>query len=250
MIDRNTDIKAALRSRQRGFLLNPFRFGGGGGGGGDPHFSNVSLLLHMDGASGSTTFTDSGPLANVVTPNGGVQISTAQSMFGGASAQFDGSGDFLTLNGSGAFAFGTGDFTIEMWVRFTALSYTTLIDFTQSGGGNARQSINIDSDYLSYVSNFNTLIFRWHGIPLNAWRHIALVRSSGSTRLFIGGVLTDTVPDASNYGVGANRPVIGARGDSTSSNQMNGYMDEIRVTKGVARYTATFTPQTDPFPNS
>ena len=94
---------------------------GGGGGGividnGDPFYSAVSMLLPMDGTNGSTTFTDSSLNAITVTAVGNAQVSTTQAKYGGASAYFDGSGDYLDTAGTGiATAFGTGDFTIEFW---------------------------------------------------------------------------------------------------------------------------------------
>jgi hypothetical protein len=78
----------------------------------DPNYASVSLLLHMDGTNGSTVFTDLSPVPKVVTRFGDAQISTAQSKFGGSSAYFDGTGDYLTVASSADFGFGTGDFTI------------------------------------------------------------------------------------------------------------------------------------------
>jgi hypothetical protein len=84
----------------------------------DPDFANVSLLLHMDGSNGSTTFPDSSSNGLTVTRYGNAQISTAQSKFGGASAYFDGAGDYLELpNPNTAIGAVAGDFTIECWVR-------------------------------------------------------------------------------------------------------------------------------------
>jgi len=88
----------------------------------DTYYSNVSLLLHCDGSNGSTTFTDNSPSPKTVTANGNASVSTAQSKFGGASAVFDGTGDYLSLDGSSGFAFGTGDFTIEFWLSPSVLN--------------------------------------------------------------------------------------------------------------------------------
>jgi hypothetical protein len=76
----------------------------------------------MDGADNSTTFTDSSPTAHTVTRSGDAKISTTQSQFGGASAYFDGTGDYLTVANSEAFNFGSGDFTIDCWIRPAAVS--------------------------------------------------------------------------------------------------------------------------------
>src|SRR3990167_7740340 len=76
---------------------------------------DTSLMLHMDGADASTTFTDE--TGKTVTANGNAQIDTAQSKFGGAAALFDGAGDYLTVSGSADWDLGTGDFTIDFWFR-------------------------------------------------------------------------------------------------------------------------------------
>ena len=81
----STDIKGALayRKRQQGFIMNPFRFGGAPAPT-DPDYANVSLLLHMDGTDGSTTFTDNSPIGHTVTAVSNAQINTARDKFGGA----------------------------------------------------------------------------------------------------------------------------------------------------------------------
>jgi hypothetical protein len=83
----------------------------------DPFSANVSLMLHFDGANGSTTFVDSSPNNFTVTRAGDAVISTAQSRFGGSSVVFDGDSDYLSAGFNDAFAFGTSDFTIEVWYR-------------------------------------------------------------------------------------------------------------------------------------
>jgi len=82
----------------------------------DPYYNNVSLLLHGDGANGSTTIVDSSTSPKTVTAVGNAQISTAQSKFGGASLAFDGAGDYLTIPDDSSFDFGFNDFTIEGWI--------------------------------------------------------------------------------------------------------------------------------------
>lgn len=95
-------------------------------GGGDPYWANVVSLLHMDGANGSTTFTDQ--KGKTWTPNGNVQISTAQSVFGGSSAAFDGVNDSLSIASHADFGFGTGDWTVECFVRQTTTAAQVIFD--------------------------------------------------------------------------------------------------------------------------
>ncbi|MGQ3180207.1 MAG: hypothetical protein ACT6SC_21675, partial [Blastomonas fulva] len=112
--------------KQRGFLLNPFRFGLPGG---DPYFGNVVSLLHFNGTSGSTTFTDQ--KGRAWTGFGNAQITTAGSVFGGGALALDGNGDWIETATSTDFVF-AGDFTIECWLRLAAqtTNYMSLL-----GGG-------------------------------------------------------------------------------------------------------------------
>ncbi len=220
----------------------------------DPNFANVSLLLHMDGTNGSTTFTDKSNNALTVTANGNVSVSTTQSKFGGSSATFDGAGDYLTLSSSTPFAFGTGDFTVEFWLYLNSNSVTYLIyDSRPSGLNGLYPTIYYDasSSRINYYTNTGVRISGNVATASGAWHHIALSKSGTSTRLFINGTQSGaTYTDSNNYLSGTGRPTIGADGNSLGSNGYNGYMDELRVTKGVARYTANFTAPTAAFPDS
>ena len=240
MISRSTDIKSALRSRQRGFLLNPYRFSVGGGG--DPHYANVSLLLHGDGANASTVFTDSSPTPKTLTAVGNAQISTTQSKFGGASMYFDGTGDYLTIPTTSDLYF-PADFTIESWMWKSSSGLQTLFHGLANGSlsvqiGNT--TIDIGRSQIAYV------IQAAYAPTLNSWFHFALTRAGTTYRVFINGSIVGTVVDANalidtSFTIAATPTVI---------NAWNGYIDDLRITKGVARYTANFTPPTAAFPNS
>src|SRR5215510_10654891 len=93
------------------------------------------LLIHCNGTDGSTTFTDSSVSAHTVTADGNAQVDTAQSQFGGASALFDGNVDKLEITGTlGDFNFGTGEFTIDFWIRFSSVSGDqNIFDFSNFG---------------------------------------------------------------------------------------------------------------------
>lgn len=223
------------------------------GGGGDPSFASVSLLLHMDGTNGSTTFTDSSGSPKTMTAVGNAQISTAQSKFGGASGFFDGSGDEVTTPNVAAFRFGSADFTIEFWIRpalvndfmhviqtcnFTANQFSVRMNNT----GKIQCFFNDGGNALGIVASTNSLV-------INTWQHVAVSRSGADTRIFIDGV-QEAIANATYDVIGSTGPVrIGSR-DDTASFQMNGYLDDMRVTTGVARYTANFTPPAAAFPNS
>ena len=223
--------------------------GGTGGGATDPYWSNVASLLHFDGADGSTTFTDQ--KGHVWTPSGNAQIDTAQSKFGGASGLFDGSGDYITAASHADFGFGTGDFTIEAFVRVPGTgSDMTLFDNRLAGA----LGIAIYSSIASGISaqkwgTATNVVVAAVGTVLtpNTWIHLAVARQGTTVRGFRDGALEFTYTDSRTYASSA-----GARyGISSAAGQpYNGHIDDARVTKGVARYTSAFTPPTAPFPNS
>ena len=223
---------------------------------GDASFANVSLLLHMDGSNGSTAFTDSSLKSLTVTANGNAQISTAQSKFPGASGLFDGTGDFLSTPYTSDFSFETGDFTIEAWVYVTssadertiACTYTTFAVGT---------GFLLDVDVTTRVPRFFSgdsgsalSIISSIAVALNTWAHVAVCRASGTVRLFVDGVIGGSSTTVTNMdGTGSSNLYVGTLGTS-GTNQFAGHIDDLRITKGVARYAANFTPPTAPFFNA
>ena len=236
MIDRSTNIQSALRSRQRGVLLNPFRFGPSVPT--DPYFSNVVSLLHFDSAfpdvKGKTwTVTD------IAT------TSTSVKKFGVASGYFN--GGYIASAPSSDWAFGTGDFTVELWLYPGAMPtgyYFSPIGNRSSGTGWCfffRPSGNLQ------FSNGGASAISSSTISTSTWYHAAYSRQGSAGRLFINGVkvaeVVDTVDSSST-----NSVCIGRNG--TPTDVWLGYIDDSRVTKGIARYTADFTPPAAAFPNS
>lgn len=221
--------------------------------GGDPDFSSVSLLLHMDGSNGSTTFTDLSSNGLAVTANGNAQISTAQSKFGGTSAYFDGTDDYLTLSTSATPLTLDGDFTIELWMYQTAFGDDILVS-SANGGTNNVQVFRINSSGNGSIGVFiNTWVVNPVGSVLstNTWHHLALARSGSTTRLFVDGTQRGSSNTSWTASFTAN--VIAGHfngGVRTNIHDFTGYIDELRITKGVARYTANFTPPTEAFPDS
>jgi hypothetical protein len=208
----------------------------------DPNFSSVSLLLHFSGTNGSTTFIDSSSNAITVTGYNGAQISTAQSKFGGSSAYFDGSNDYLlTASSLVPLQMGTGDFTIEAFIRPTVSvnNYRGLIGL---GSGDI-DTLYILSGQLTWYNSGQTA----GTIAVDTWHHVAASRQGTSLRVFIDGVLVNTVTNSNNISLG--RAHIATRG-SRDGEFFQGWMDELRITKGVARYTASFTPPIGAFPDS
>lgn len=249
---KSVDIKSALRNKQRGFLLNPYRLGGGGVS--DPYFANVSLLLHGTGANGSTTITDSSPSNKAVTAYGNARISTSQSKFGGSSMYFDGNGDYLQIPNNSIFNFGASDFTIEAWVyTATVVGLGVIVAYANGSAQNsnyAYQLLHNGAAWQFNVLSANTSYGTSAGsVSANTWIHIALVRSGGSLLAFANGILINTT---NVTGVTLNNPAgsVLQIGQGQGYYPWNGYIDDFRITKGVARYTANFTPPTAPFPDA
>lgn len=202
---------------------------------GDPYYSQVSLLLHCDGTNGSTTFTDNSPNPKTATVSGNAQISTAQSKFGGASALFDGTGAEVSFATSADFAFGTAAFTLEFWYRSSLATAQNVLDIRPSGSNGAYPAlfVNTNGEISYYVSSADRILSGAGAIAANTWVHVALSRAGTSTKLFIAGVqVGSTWSDSTAYAQSGVR--IGA--------SANGNLDDLRITKGVARYTTNFTP--------
>jgi hypothetical protein len=212
----------------------------------DPDFASVSLLLHLDGSNGSTTFTDSSNNQFTVTRGGDAQLSTANPKFGTASVKWDGTGDFLRTPSDVLFEFGTGDFTIEFWSYFDS-SFDTSAAAILFAIGSFRSLYFISPNLQLRTHNgFNTLI-SGTALSLAAWHHIALVKSGSNHLLFADGAqVGSTYFSSDSYTT--QRITFGTNDNGT--NNYIGEMDEIRITKGVARYTANFSPPTAPFPDS
>ena len=228
------DREVRLYRRDTGALLGKTRSSGGDS---DPHFDNVSLLLHMDGEDGSTTFTDSSATPKVATAYGNAKISTAQSKFGPSSGLLDGYGDFLHVVSSAEFGFGVGDFTVESW--FYPLSAQTGVIVDARVNNTAElwfvywdlQKINFYTPSATLTSTSTA--------SLNTWHHFSVTQQSGVLRLFIDGALAGTSTNTSY--LGDSVPICVGANPAGKSN-LHGYIDDLRITKGVARYTANFTP--------
>jgi hypothetical protein len=190
---------------------------------------------------------------NVLETAGGAAISTTQSKFGGSSMRFDGSGDYLIFPSAQTqnFVYGTGNFTIEFWFYMSALAgigYYVLYDGRPASTTGAYVNLAINGATPESYVNGATVI---SGSPLsaNTWYHFAYARSGSSTKMFINGTqVGSTYTDNTNYINAANRPVIGTNGFTLGDSNFNGYINDLRITKGLARYTANFTAPTQAFP--
>ena len=228
--------------------INPYRFAAAGPT--DPDFANVSLLLHGDGTNGSTTVIDSSPSPQTVTAAGDAQISTAQSKFGGVSIAFDGSGDYLTGPSNNAnFNFGTGDFTIEAFAYpVENLRNGTIFCYRS----NSNDGVIVIQNAGQWFAKVGGVSIAAGAVTLNSFSHIAAVRASGVLTLYVNGTSVGSNSSATYNLTGSASHVvrIGALSETPSSLQWKGYIDDLRITRGVARYVSNFTPPTAPFPDA
>jgi len=216
--------------------------------GGDSYYSSVSLLLHMNGSNGSTTFTDNSGTPKTVTASGDAQVSTARSQWGGASALFDGTGDYLSVPSNSAWAF-SGDFVVECWVyRTSAPSLASIIGVGFQIGGlgiaiNSSNNISVTRPGTAIDHTFSA------GVPMNAWSHIAISRSGTNLRCYVDGVQKDTTQtNTRSYAQG--ELVIGMDGNKSSQGFI-GNIDDLRITAHARGYTgSTITVPSFPFPDS
>lgn len=227
----------------------------------DPSWQSVSLLMSMDGANGSTTFTDESVNNHTITTYGTAQISTAQSQFGGSSGFFSGTvNDYVALpNNTTTSAptiisnWWTGSYTLECWMRSSAFpTGTTPIMFRIQNGISGSQYWGFGpavSGTLRFVYTLSggtfmgqSVISSTNAVTVNTWQHIAMTYDITTTtiRLFVNGTLV-----GSRVGLGGTPVTAGPLFIGRSS----GYIDEIRITKNVARYTSNFTPSTIAFPS-
>lgn len=220
----------------------------------DPHYGSTTLLLHLDGADGSTEIVDSSASPKTVTAYGDAAITTAEGRFGGSCLSLGGAGYLLTQDEDG-YAFGTGDFTVEMWAK---TSDTTSVLISTAGTDVAYGpwwvlgSYNWGLTWDVGVTN-SAIVEAYTPVCDGQWHHIAAVRSGYTMRLFIDGELSgegEFFPGEDDFAASGGLRIGAARVGFPSSFNLTGYLDEVRVTKGMARYTTGFTPPNEPFASS
>ena len=172
------------------------------------------------------------------TAYGDAQLDTSQAKFGASSLLLDGTGDYVGYSTQPDFGFGTGDFTVEGWIRLGALALDqTVFDFRNGADGDTAPVLRINTSNQLEFAPADTAQITGTALSSLTWYHVAISRSSGSTKLFVNGTQQgSTYTDANDYGT--SKPLtIGAKHSGT--NFLNGHLDDIRVSD-IARYTATF----------
>jgi hypothetical protein len=214
---------------------------------------STTPLTAISGTSVLLNFTNAGmydaAAKNNMLGTGTVQASTTQAKWAPTSAYFNGSSSLSTPSNT-VFGYGTGDFTIEFWVYLNALGDQTIVSNLSTAASVAPHIYYGNGVGLIYYTNSGARI-TGAALSTGVWYYIALARASGSTKMFINGTQTgSTYTDTNNYG-SANPLGIGDYGTTLSgASRLNGYIQDVRITKGVARYTATFTPPTEALPTA
>ena len=219
---------------------------------GDIHFSKVTALFNFDGSDGDTTTSGldaSNKNLSLTYDGGGDQLSNTQKKFGSTSLYI---ADNVRVSSSDGFNFGTGDFTMEAWFYFTTIGVGfSIFDQWNSGTSLARSQLWHGSSangqlkfyYAIAGQGTQTLSFANPTISTGSWIHLALVRNSGTVKLYVNGTA-----DSSSASITG---IVHRTDDMWFGDQQTGgggapayYMDDLRVTKGLARYTSNFTAPT------
>jgi len=211
----------------------------------DPYFYNTSLLLNMD-----SNFSDSSVYQNSTTTGGGVSISTVDFKYGDGSGYFNGNGDAISIVSSDSLDLSGQDWTIETWIRPNG-------DYSNWRMILAKRNSSGDYNYQLYLDRYTgELRFYPGGAPsdvgtgitpqANVWSHVAVARSNGTVTVYlngnsVGSMVSDTDFNSAPLGIGCVANGVSGFG----GHGFFGHIDDVRITKGVARYTANFTPPTE-----
>jgi hypothetical protein len=195
--------------------------------------ANTTMLLNFTNAG----IIDNAMITDIET-NADAKISTTQSKYGTSSIAFDGTGDYLKIPGTNQIVtFGTGDFTVEFWVYLITVptDYPPILTNDNGFYINFRGNGNIA---LTDISNQYAITAS--ALTAGSWFHVAIVRNSGSSKVYVNGIGGTAVACTVNWAATTTAYI----GGSPTYTTINGYIDDLRVTSGYARYTSTFTPPT------
>ena len=206
-------------------------------------------LYIQDGANNSTTFTDGSASPYTLTPTGDIKWTDADVKFGTTSILTDNTGDYLTVASPGAsLDFGTGDFTVDLWIKPTGTHETWdgICEIGLHNVGSAGYGVWWNADGMIRTHFAGTTVDSGNGaIALNAWQHVASVRNGTAYNLYVNGISVASATNSTSLAVAGNGVKL-----LTTVHQVDrswaGYTDAFRISKGIARWTANFTPPTAP----
>lgn len=209
------------------------------------------LLLHGDGSG--TAFLDSSPYGHSLTPNGDVGQSAAAAKFGTAGIALDGNGDFLSSPSSADWNFGLGDFTIDFWIQPSIMDdRRAVISDRRPGIGHHPGVWSLEfytgPNVLELHNGYVVIVAAGAALPANTWTHVAVIRASGMVSIYYNGSLQNSAADGNDYNNGGDL-LVGRDVHELSDldGDFSGFIDELRISKGVARWSAPFTPPSSPY---
>lgn len=226
-------------------IINPYRFGGGGGGGGDPYWANVELLLHND----SSSFVDSSSSPATINTNS-TTFDSSVKKWGAGSASHRSTNHIMEVTDDGRFGVTTADWTVEMWVApddvngfitGRRLFDSQFCRLRASGTDDIIMEVSFDA-----FASFTTVATSAINMTLGEWYYVAARRSGSTFALYIDGTLIGSTTNANDHDGSTYNVNIG--GVIGGSNQARCWLDDVRVTIGVAR-DVTVVP-TAAFPDS
>jgi hypothetical protein len=220
----------------------------------DPYYPYVTMLLPGNGTNGAqnNTFLDSSASPLTITRNGNTTQGTFSPYGSNWSNYFNGTGNYLTTATSASgFSFGTGDFTVEFWINSNQTTRCDPVgqDTSYSASGWWGFVFNRSSNNtMEWFENTNPRIaatsVTWNN---GQWNHVAVTRSGSSVKMFLNGTqVGSTYTTSFTYGASSVGVIAGVLSDDKTSGPLTGYLSNVRIVKGTAVYTSSFTPSTTP----
>jgi len=218
----------------------------------------TSTILKASGNNGTNTALNDASASNrSITLNGDISAQAFTPHHpGGYSAYFDGNQDYLTIPHDSGFDFGTGDFTVEGWwyptggpaVNSGASNRSTIIGTYNNGAGGFGVQYRFDTSEFNFFFADTPILTPSYTVVLNNWYHFAVVRNSGTLTFYINGVSIGSTSDSTNLTYTSQLwigRINSTAGGGTITQEVQGYLSDIRIVKGTAVYTAEFTPPTE-----
>ena len=218
---------------------------------GDPYWANVGLLLHADGTNGQTTTVNAGIDGQTLTAVGSAVLSTTQKKWGPSSIFMPGNGSRFECAGWSGSQLGSGDFTIEFWFYLPTATangdqwFLSVGSFGAAGtwmvSKNNTQGISFVSEASGGVAGNGSVV------PLDQWYHVAICRVGTIVTLYRNGVVWNTGVVGTNFNNTGTFRVGSHPADNPGVRPA--YIDDLRITKGIARYTGPFNIPAEAFPD-
>lgn len=222
----------------------------------DPHWANVVLAMHMDGTNGGTAFTD---VKGHTMTRYAVTTTTAEYKYGTASADFPGNvGYYLTTPAVSDFLLGSGNFTVDFWVKAKSATAGKVVGiWSDTSGVGFSWKARISDDMIGFAystTGGDSTFFTTTGLSLGTtnWHFVEISRSGSDLYFFLDGVkvATHNIGSATLYAVASSKLLEVGRDSAGPGEYIDAYIDELRVTKGVCRHSTDYTPPPNPFPET